>query len=77
MMIDDFTWEYRGVRAPLNAVRDWLDYLVDMGFNAILFMPWTAWNSSLFSWGYTPALYYSVEYRYANDLNHPTEKLFV
>jgi len=75
MMIDDFTWEYRGVRAPLDAARDRLDYLVDLGFNAILFMPWTAWNSSLFSWGYTPALYYSVEYRYANDLNHPTEKL--
>lgn len=76
MMIDDFTWEYRRERAPLDAVCDRLDYLADLGFNAILFMPWTAWNNELFSWGYTPALYYSVAYRYANNLNHPTEKLF-
>jgi len=75
MMIDDFTLEYRGLRAPLDAVRDKLDYLVETGFNAILFMPWTAWNNNLFSWGYTPGLYYAVEYRYANDLNKPEEKL--
>ncbi len=75
MMIDDFTWEYRGVRAPLDAARDKIKDLANMGFNAILFMPWTAWNNTQFSWGYTPALYYSVEYRYANDLNHPSEKL--
>ncbi len=35
----------------------------------------TAWTDERFSWGYTPALYYSVSYRYANDLNQPTEKL--
>ncbi|MDX1813018.1 MAG: alpha-amylase family glycosyl hydrolase, partial [Gammaproteobacteria bacterium] len=75
MMIDDFTWEYRGVRAPLDAICDKLDYLRDCGFNAILFMPWTAWNNEYFSWGYTPALYYAVEYRYANNLNYPSEKL--
>ncbi|NNG01260.1 MAG: alpha-amylase [Desulfobacteraceae bacterium] len=75
MMIDDFTAEYRGVRSPLDAVRDKLPYLVDLGCNAILFMPWTAWNDDKFSWGYTPSLYYSVAYRYANDLNAPVEKL--
>lgn len=75
LMIDDFTAEYRGVRAPLDAVCDRLDYLADLGFNAILFMPWTAWNDERFNWGYTPSLYYSVSYRYANDLNQPTEKL--
>ena len=75
MMIDDFTAEYRGLRAPLDAVCDQLDYLVDTGFNAILFMPWTAWNDKRFNWGYTPSLYYSVAYRYANDLNNPAEKL--
>ena len=75
LMIDDCTAGERGVRAPLDAVRDRLDHLVDLGVSAILFMPWTAWTDERFSWGYTPALYYSVSYRYANDLNQPTEKL--
>ena len=75
LMIDDFTVEYRGVRAPLDAICDKLDFLVNIGFNAILFMPWTAWNDDNFNWGYTPSLYYSVAYRYANDLNQPYEKL--
>ena len=75
MMIGDFTDEYRGLRAPLDAIRDRLDYLADTGFNAILFMPWTAWNDERFNWGYTPSLYFSVDYRYANDLNKPAEKL--
>jgi pullulanase len=42
LMIDDFTDEFRGTRAPMAAVTDRLDYLRDLGFNAILFMPWTA-----------------------------------
>lgn len=75
MMIDDFTAEYRGVRAPLDAVCDKLEHIAELGFNAILFMPWTAWNDESFNWGYTPSLYYSVSHRYANDLNKPTEKL--
>jgi 1,4-alpha-glucan branching enzyme len=75
LMIDDFTAGYRGLRAPLDATRDKVGYLKETGFNAILFMPWTAWNNEQFSWGYTPSLYYSVSYRYANDLNHPMEKL--
>ena len=77
LMIDDFTSEFRADRAPLDAVCDKLDYLMNCGFNAILFMPWTAWNDDKFNWGYTPSLYYSVDYRYANDLNHPEEKLFL
>ncbi len=75
MMIDDFTDEYRGVRAPLDAVRDRIGYLKNLGINAILFMPWTAWNDSRFNWGYTPSLYFSVGHRYADDLNQPEEKL--
>lgn len=75
-MIDDFTWEFRGARAPLEAFCDKLDYLRDCGFNAILFMPWTAWNDDRFNWGYTPSLYYSVSFRYVNALNQPAEKLF-
>lgn len=76
MNIDDFTNEYRGLRAPLDAVTDKLDYLVNMGFNAILFMPWTAWKYRDFDWGYEPFQYFAVEYRYANDLEHPSEKIF-
>jgi len=73
--LDDFTDEYRGVRAPLDAMRDKLDYLVDLGINAVLFMPWTSWNAIEFDWGYVPFQYFAVDYRYANDLEKPEEKL--
>src|SRR5205823_13269696 len=76
LMIDDFTDEYRGARAPLDAVRDKLDYLAQaLGINAILFMPWTAWPGDGCNWGYNPYQYFSVEYRYANAVNEPAEKL--
>jgi 1,4-alpha-glucan branching enzyme len=75
MNIDDFTDEYRGARAPLDSVVDKLDYLADHGFNAILFMPWTAWKHRAYDWGYEPFQYFAVEYRLANDLYHPTEKI--
>jgi 1,4-alpha-glucan branching enzyme len=76
LMIDDFTDEYRGFRAPLDAARDKIKYLQEsLGINAILFMPWTAWPSDNFSWGYTPHQYFAVEYRYADALNSPAEKL--
>jgi len=75
LMLDDFTDEYRQGRAPLAAVVDRLDYLVALGFNAILFMPWTAWKNRDFDWGYEPFQYFSVEYRYANEDNRPAEKL--
>ncbi len=35
LMIDDFTAEFRGVRAPLDAVTDKIDYLKGLGVNAI------------------------------------------
>lgn len=76
LMIDDFTDEYRGYRAPLDAVRDKLDYLQkELGVTAILFLPWSTWPGNGFSWGYTPSQYFAVEYRYANQLNAPAEKL--
>ncbi len=75
MNVDDFTAEYRLARAPLDAACDRLDYLVDLGVNAILFMPWTAWKNRDFDWGYEPYQYFAVEYRYANDLGRPAEKL--
>lgn len=75
LMIDDFTAEYRGGRAPLDAVVDRLDDLKALGFDAILFMPWTAWKNRSFDWGYEPFQFFAVEARYANDLWHPEEKL--
>jgi 1,4-alpha-glucan branching enzyme len=77
LMIDDFTDEDRGPRAPLAVVMDErkLKYLKDLGFNAILFMPWTAWKNRDFDWGYEPFQYFAVEYRYANDLEQPAEKI--
>jgi 1,4-alpha-glucan branching enzyme len=75
LMIDDFTDEFRGSRAPIDAVRDKLDYLHDLGINAILFMPWTAWPGEDFNWGYTPFQYFSVEHRYVNAPGRPEEKL--
>lgn len=75
LMLDDFTDEFREARAPLDAVVDKLDYLVSLGFNAILFMPWTAWKNHDFDWGYEPFQYFSVAYRYTTDLRQPAEKL--
>ncbi len=75
-MIDDFTDEFRADRAPLDAVRDKLDHIRnDLGANAILFMPWTAWWDDHFNWGYDPYQYFSVEYRYANTPGNPQEKI--
>jgi glycosidase len=73
--LDDFTDEFRGARSPLDAAVDKLDYIKDLGFNAILVMPWTAWPGGGFDWGYGPFLYFAVAYRYANDLNKAEEKL--
>ncbi len=75
LMIDDFTADYRGDRAPLAAVIDRLDYLVDLGIDAVLFMPWTTWKRDSYDWGYEPFQYFAVEPRYANDSSRPEEKL--
>ena len=75
LMIDDFTAQDRGDRAPLDVVRDRLDDLVGLGFNAILFMPWTAWLNRNFDWGYAPFQYFAVESRYADEADHPEDKL--
>ena len=76
LMIDDFTAEYRRNSAPLDAVRERLDYLESLGINAIEFMPWTAWPGSGFSWGYDPFQFFAVEYRYTNDPQDPCNKLY-
>lgn len=76
LMIDDFTSEWRGTRAPIDAIHDKIDYLLGLGINAVEFMPWTAWPGGDFSWGYNPLLFFSVEYRYVHDPAAPADKLF-
>lgn len=76
LMIDDFTQQFLNGRAPLDALKDKLDYLVELGINAIEFMPWTAWPSHEFSWGYNPFQYFSVAHRYTLDPANPTNKIF-
>lgn len=76
LMIDDFTKEFRGNRAPIDAVHDKLDYLQELGINAIEFMPWTAWPGGQFSWGYDLFLFFAVEYNYVHSKTEPSDKLF-
>jgi 1,4-alpha-glucan branching enzyme len=72
----DFTAQFRGARAPFDAIVDKLDYLKDnVGINAILIMPWTAFVNKDYDWGYSPFQYFAVEYAYANDLIAPSEKI--
>lgn len=75
MMLDDFTAGYREGKAALDAVVDKLDYLQELGINAIEFMPWTTWPEGEFSWGYDPVSFFSVEYNYYNDDAQPLIKL--
>lgn len=76
LMLDDFTAQFRGSRAPLDAVQDKIPYLLELGVNAIEFMPWTAWPEDAFSWGYDPYAFFSVEHRFYNDPAEPLLKLF-
>jgi pullulanase len=75
LFLDDFTREYRGDRPPVQAVLDKLDRIASLGFNAVEFMPWTAWVGGGFNWGYMPYQYYSVEHAYVADPNAPLEQL--
>ena len=76
LMIDDFTAEYRGAIAPIDAVKAKLDHLIQLGINAVEFMPWTAWRGSEFSWGYDPFLFFVVENRYIEDPTGPLDRLY-
>ncbi len=74
--IHDFVLDYnQGKEAPLAAIVHKLDYIKNLGFNAILFMPWTGWPHEDYSWGYEPFHFFSVAYSYANSINRPSEKL--
>ncbi len=74
--IDDFTASYRGNRAPIDAIADKIPYFLDLGVNAIEFMPWTAWRGGTFNWGYDPFLFFAVEDRYLDDPTNPLDRLF-
>jgi glycosidase len=81
LMIDDFTAGFRtGDESPLQAVARKLDALVDLGVNAVEFMPWFAWTYADdpqrdFSWGYNPVQYFSVAHKYTNNPTDETDKL--
>ena len=72
LMIDEFTAGYRGDRSTVDAVKDKIAYLVDLGVNAIEFMPWTASRGGAFNWGYEPFLFFAVEDRYIEDRPIPS-----
>ena len=76
LMIDDFTANFRKGMAPADAIKEKIDYLVDLGINAIEFMPWTAWRGGEFSWGYNPFLFFAVENRYIEDPTNPLDRLY-
>ena len=72
---DDFSAENRANLTPIDALADRLEYIADIGFNAIEPLPWTAWPTGDFSWGYNPFMYFSVENRYVDNPAEPAEKL--
>jgi len=76
MMVDDFTAQFRGNRAPIEAVLDKIDYLQDLGINAIEFMPITAFPGGLFNWGYEPNWFFAVENRYVKNELSPLDRIF-
>jgi 1,4-alpha-glucan branching enzyme len=76
LMIDDFTAGFLGARAPVDAIKDKVDYLVDLGVNAVEFMPWVAWPGGAFSWGYNPFLFFAVENRYIADPTNALDRLY-
>lgn len=83
MMIDDFIAKLpvtpapgNSPQAPLDRIKDQVQYLKDLGVNAVEFMPWTATIGEQFSWGYNPFLFFSVEDRFTNtNSSDPSDKL--
>jgi pullulanase len=79
LMIDDFTQKLEdgnSPKAPLDLIRDKINYFKELGINAVEFMPWTATIGRQFSWGYNPFLFFSVEDRFTNtNSDNPAETL--
>jgi pullulanase/glycogen debranching enzyme len=66
--IDDYTAELPGLDPPIEKVRARIPDLVELGANAIEFLPWTAWADDNYSWGYTPGSFFSIEHRYTHNV---------
>jgi pullulanase/glycogen debranching enzyme len=66
--IDDYTAELPGLDPPIEKVRAKTPELVDLGVNAIEFLPWTAWADDNYGWGYTPGSFFSIEHRYTHNV---------
>lgn len=81
LMIDDFTNQLNHPNeSPLQKVVHKLDELVNLGINAIEFMPWIAWiypndPTHDFSWGYNPIQYFSIAHKYTLNPSSETDKL--
>ena len=74
--VDDYTARLGANAAPLDAITSAeLQRIKDLGFNAVELMPWTAWPTDGFSWGYNPYQYFSVSHRYTDDPARPSDKL--
>jgi len=76
MNVDDFTAEFRGHRSPLEAMRDKLNHLQELGIDAIHFMPLLAWWGDRYSWGYDQYRYFAIEYNYVHKHDEPADKIF-
>ncbi len=77
IMVDDFSANIRGNKAPLAAVRDQMGYLKQLGITGIQFMPLCQWVGDGYSWGYEPQDYFAVAFRYTLNPADPTEKLYM
>jgi glycosidase len=77
LMIDDFTANIRGNKAPLTAVQKQLDYLQQLGVTGVQFMPWTQWPGEGYNWGYEPQGFFAVAFRYTLHPTDASEKLFM
>jgi pullulanase len=74
--VDDYTSGLNAQGAPLDAITSAeLQRIKNLGFNAVELMPWTAWPTDGFSWGYNPYQYFSVSHRYTDDPAQPSNKL--
>ena len=82
LMVDDLTAQFRGNRAPIDAVGDKLDYVLGLGVNAIEFMPLMGVPTQIppcaddYDWGYIPNWHFAVENRYVEDGGAPLDRLF-
>jgi 1,4-alpha-glucan branching enzyme len=70
MHVIDFTWNNRTGPAPdvqsghqgtFRGVADRVQYLIDLGINAVELMPVQEWGGGGYSWGYNPDNYWALE----------------